>query len=294
MRWRWLFVLVTLVLAACSTGGTSDGTQAPAAASQGNPTVLRLATTTSTYDSGLLDAILPGFEREHNARVEVIAVGTGQSLKIGENGDADVVLVHARELEDKFVADGYGINRRDVMYNDFIIVGPADDPANVAEASDVSDAFTRIAEAEAPFVSRGDESGTYVKEQAIWTQAGITPDPASGWYRSLGQGMGETLVTANEQLAYTLTDRGTYLAAQDQLPDLSIIFGGQTVAENDDPMLRNPYGVIQVNPELHEGIEADLAAAFVDWIVSPAVQEQIGEFGKDKYGQALFNPLVTQ
>src|SRR5690606_2038036 len=162
--------------------------------------------------------------------------------------------VHARTLEDQFVADGYGINRRDVMYNDFIIVGPADDPAGVVEAESAPEALERIAAAAAPFASRGDESGTHTKARAPGEQAGITPDPADGWYRSLGQGMGETLTTANEQQAYTLTDRATYLAMRDRLPDLTILFGGETVAENPDPALQNPYGVIQVNPERHPGI----------------------------------------
>jgi len=313
---RWLVVFLVILLAACgSTSGaepttgqsqttaepTTAQTEAPAAATPGQTEAtpqqlggrLRLATTTSTDDSGLLDAILPDFEQRYGATVEVIAVGTGQALKLGENGDADVVLVHARAQEDAFVEAGYGLYRRDVMQNDFIIVGPPDDPAGVREAADAADAFTRIANAEAIFVSRGDESGTHTRERSIWEKAGITPDPASGWYQSLGQGMGETLITANEQQAYTLADRGTYLSMRDRLPDLTILFGGETIAENPDPSLINPYGVIPVNPERHDGIRVDLAEAFVEWITSLRVQEMIANFGQDEFGQPLFYPLAT-
>lgn len=298
----WLAIVLALVLAACGSSGTADDASPPAnAAGDATPTAaqprkggrLRLATTTSTEDSGLLDAILPDFERRTGATVEVIAVGTGQALKLGENGDADVVLVHAREQEEQFVADGFGLYRRDVMQNDFIIVGPPHDPAGVRGAADAAEAFARIAAAQAPFASRGDESGTHTRERAIWKQAGIVPDPASGWYRALGQGMGETLTTANEQRAYTLADRGTYLAMRDRLTDLTIVFGGETVADNPDPALLNPYGVIPVNPARHQGIQAELAEEFVAWITSPEVQAMIAEFGKDRYGQPLFYPRAT-
>jgi tungstate transport system substrate-binding protein len=270
-----LLMLLALGLAAC-------GSQ--------EPEVLRLATTTSTADSGLLDAILPGFEEEHNARVDVVAVGTGQAIELGEAGDADVILVHARAREDAFVEEGHGTSRSDVMYNDFILVGPSDDPAGAAGMSTAAEALDAIAAAGAPFASRGDDSGTHTKEMSLWEAAGITPDPAGGWYNSLGQGIGETLTFANEAGAYTLTDRGTYLSMRDSLPNLIIVVGGDSIDGNTDPTLLNPYGVIPVNPEKSEAINAELAQSFVEWITSPEVQEQIGQFGVEQYGQPLFYP----
>ena len=254
------------------------------------PQVLRLATTTSTADSGLLEAILPGFEEEFNARVDVVAVGTGQAIEIGQAGDADVILVHARAREDAFVEEGHGTARHDVMYNDFIIVGPADDPAGVSGMTTAAEALAAIAAAEAPFASRGDDSGTHTKELSLWEKAGVTPDPAGGWYNSLGQGMGETLTFANEPGAYTLTDRGTFLAQSANLPNLVVLVGGDSIADNADPALLNPYGVIPVNPDKNEDINGELANQFVEWITSPAVQEQIGQFGVDTFGQPLFYP----
>lgn len=254
------------------------------------PRTLRLATTTSTEDSGLLDAILPAFERERDAEVEVIAVGTGQALTLGERGDVDVVLVHARKREDEFVSQGFGVNRRDVMWNDFVIVGPVDDPAAIADAASAAEAFERVAAARLPFLSRGDESGTHIREQAIWQETGSVPESGAGWYQSLGQGMGETLVAANEQRAYTLADRATFLATSAELPDLTILFGGETIDANPDPGLRNPYGVIQVNPEKHSNVNDNLAAAFVEWITSPETQEAIAAFGREEFGQSIFQP----
>ena len=252
--------------------------------------MLRLATTTSTADSGLLDAILPDFEKQYGAKVEVVAVGTGQALKLGENGDADVVLVHARKQEDAFVKNGFGIDRRDVMYNDFIIVGPKDDPAGIKGVAKAADAFKAIAEKKATFDARGDNSGTSTKELGIWSSTGITPTADLGWYKSLGQGMGETLTTANEQQAYTLTDRGTYLSMLDKLPDLTVLVGGATIDENKDKALLNPYGVIPVNPAKHPGINAQLAEQFAAWITSPETLAKIAAYGKDKFGQPLFYP----
>jgi len=254
------------------------------------PTVLRLATTTSTADSGLLDAILPAFEEAYNARVDVVAVGTGQAIEIGQNGDADVILVHARAREDAFVADGYGTARYDVMYNDFILVGPASDPAGVASTATAAEAFAAIAEAQASFASRGDDSGTHTKELSIWQAAGLEPDPESGWYLSLGQGMGETLTFADENGSYTLADRGTYLAQLENLPSLVVLFGGNSIAENPDRVLYNPYGVIPVNPELHEGTQAELAQQFADCLTSLETQETIAEYGVEQFGQPLFYP----
>lgn len=288
---RWWLALFALVLAACAGAPAALPTAAPAADS--GPQTLRLATTTSTADSGLLEALLPAFEQQHNARVEVIAVGTGQALELGERGDVDVVLVHARAREDAFVAEGYGVGRRDVMYNDFIIVGPPSDPAGVIGAASAADAFAGIAAVEAAFASRGDDSGTHTKELSIWAAAGITPTQDLAWYRSLGQGMGETLIAANEMGAYTLTDRGTFLATREALPNLQIILGGASVAENNDSALRNPYGVIPVNPERHPGINVALAEAFATWLTSPETQAAIAEFGVDKYGQPLFYPNAT-
>jgi len=280
-------LLMVFALIGCGSGPTITS-QPTAAAQTGAARVLRLATTTSTQDSGLLDAILPDFERQYNAKVQVVAVGTGQALKLGENGDADVVLVHARKQEDAFVAAGNGINRRDVMYNDFIIVGPADDPAGIKGMPKATDAFKAIAAKSATFDARGDQSGTSTKELSIWASAGLTPTAKLGWYKSLGQGMGETLIAANEQRAYTLSDRGTYLAMRDKLPNLQILVGGATLAENKDKTLLNPYGVIPVNPQKHPNVNAELAEQFAAWITSPDTQAKIGAFGKDKFSQPLF------
>lgn len=295
---RFTLICCMLVLAACGTAPPNPGARFAAteiitndsASTPPTQARLRLATTTSTADTGLLDALLPDFEQRYNTKVDVVAVGTGQALKLGENGDADVVLVHARAKEDAFVASGFGINRRDVMYNDFVLVGPPNDPAQAGTTQTAKEAFAKIAAAKATFASRGDDSGTFTKEQTIWASAGISPTASLDWYKSLGQGMGETLVTANELAAYTLSDRGTYLALRDKLPNLTIIVGGTTLEQNPDKALRNPYGVIQVNPAKHPGINADLAAKFVAWITSPETQQRIGAFGKDKFGQSLFYP----
>ncbi len=241
---------------------------------------LILSTTTSTYDSGLLDYILPDFEALYNCKVDVVSVGTGQSIQIGRDGNCDVVLVHSRGLEDKFVADGFGINRLDVMYNDFIIVGPDSDPAGIKGMSDGAAALTKIAESQAKFISRGDGSGTDVKEKELWAVANI--EPSGDWYVSAGQGMGAVLNMANEQLAYALADRGTYLAQKSKL-DLVIL------AEGDKAMF-NPYGVIAVNPDKYPSVNADLALKFQEWLTSVPVQEKIAVFGVDKYGQPLFYP----
>lgn len=266
-----LFLVLVLALGAC---GASD------------PEVLRLATTTSTYDSGLLDAILADFEELHDARVEVVAVGTGQALALGEAGDADVVFVHARVKEEEFVTAGHGVARHDVMYNDFIIVGPPDDPAGVAGAPTAVDAFSRIAAAGATFASRGDESGTHTKERSLWKAAGI--EPQRGWYKSIGQGMGATLEFSEETGAYTLTDRGTFLAQRANLAGLTIVFGGDSIADNPDPGLRNAYGVIPVDPG-KPGVAGGLAQKFVDWLTSVPTQQLIEEFTTPT-GDALFIP----
>jgi len=275
--------VILTVLSACAT-------PTPAPTPVPPPQKMRLATTTSTADSGLLDNILPDFEKKFNAKVDTVAVGTGQAIELGVKGDVDVVLVHARSSEDKFVADGYGINRLDVMYNDFVLVGPKEDPAKVKDVAAAKDAFTAISKASATFVSRGDNSGTHTKEKSVWTAAQITPTKDMSWYLSIGQGMGETLLFSNEKKAYTLTDRGTWLAQQSKLPNLIIVVGGSTIAENKDKGLLNPYGVIPVNPAKHPGVNFDLATKFAQWITSAETQKKIGDYGKDKFGQALFYP----
>jgi len=258
---------------------TEIPTEVPTTAPSGDAQRLILATTTSTDDSGLLDYILPDFEKKFNAQVDVVAVGTGQALELGANGDADVVLVHARAQEDKFVADGSGTQRYDVMYNDFVIVGPASDPAGIKGMTSAADAFAKIAVTKSPFVSRGDNSGTNTKETAIWTAANITP--AGDWYISAGQGMGAVLTMSEEMNAYTLTDRATYVGRQAEGLTLDILVEG-------DAILFNPYGVIPVNPEKHPNVNATLAQDFADWITSLDTQTLIASFKVND--QQLFTP----
>ncbi len=301
MRTQTVLRLITptlaLVMTACAAATPSAPTAAPVATAAGQtarqPGVLILATTTSTDDSGLLDAILPGFEAAEGVDVQVIAVGTGQALALGAAGDADVVLVHARAQEDAFVAEGNGVNRRDVMYNDFVLVGPADDPAGVKDMAKAQDALAQIASAGAPFASRGDKSGTHSKELGLWKAAALTPVSGENGYVELGQGMGETLIYANESGAYTLTDRATWLASQSNLPDLAVMVGGASIDANPDTGLYNPYGVIAVNPEKFPHVNAELAERFIAWITSAEVQAEIGGFGIDQYGQALFFASAT-
>ncbi len=290
-NWLAAGLAAALLLTACAPAAVvPTPTTAPLAATAGPVRVLRLATTTSTADTGLLDAILPVFEAAYNAQVDVVAVGTGQAIELGTNGDADVLLVHARAREDKFVADGDGINRLEVMYNDFILIGPADDPAGISGLATAKEALAAIAAAEATFVSRGDDSGTHTKEKSLWASAGITPTAENAWYEAIGQGMGETLTFANERPGYTLTDRGTWLAQQANLPNLAVLVGGASVAENGDKALLNPYGVIPVNPEKYPGVAFDLATEFANWITSVETQQLISDFGQDQFGQSLFYP----
>lgn len=279
-------LLLVIAITACQPIVAPSGNGVTAT----EPATLRLATTTSTADSGLLDAILPDFEQTYNARVDVVAVGTGQALEIGTKGDADVILVHARTREDKFVADGNGVNRLDVMYNDYVIVGPTTDPAGIGTLALAKEALTKIAETQAPFASRGDDSGTHTKEKSLWSAVGITPTVDSGWYLAVGQGMGETLIFANEKLAYTLTDRGTWLAMQENLPGLTILVGGATIDQNGDKALLNPYGVIPVNPQKHPSVNFELATQFAEWLISPTTQQMIGAYGQEQFGQSLFYP----
>ena len=242
---------------------------------------LVLTTTTSTYDSGLLDHIIPPFEEQHNAHVRVISVGTGQALAIAARGDADVVLVHAPSLELQFVEEGNGVSRTYVMYNDFVVLGPPDDPARVSGLSDGPETFRRIAQTRSPFASRGDESGTHVKEKELWAEAGVESVDTQDWYLSLGQGMGGALTTANELGAYILTDRGTFLARKDL--DLVILAEG-------DERLFNPYHVIIVNPDKYLQVQSELADAFVQFLASPETQQRISEFRREEFGLSLFKP----
>jgi tungstate transport system substrate-binding protein len=249
----------------------------PAGAAQAEE-VLRLATTTSTANSGLLDEILPDFEAESGLKVHVIAVGTGKALRMGQDGDVDVVLVHAPVAETQFVESGFGVDRRPVMHNDFVLVGPADDPAGIAGTEDAAAALARIREANQVFVSRGDDSGTHKKELSLWREAGVAPDyPA---YRAAGQGMGKVLQMANELQAYSLADRGTWLAYRGDL-DLKVLTEG-------DPALFNPYSVISVNPEHHAQANTDGAKAFSDWLTSLETCRLIQGF--QVQGERLFTP----
>lgn len=240
--------------------------------------VLKLATTTSTENSGLLGFIIPPFEKSNNVKVNVIAVGTGKALKLGENGDVDVVLVHARPAEDKFVADGFGVNRKDVMYNDYLIVGPSSDPAKIKGEKSVVDAFKKMSDSKSVFVSRADQSGTHMKEMEIWKLAGIDPSKANRL--EAGQGMGQVLQMAAEKKAYTLTDRGTYASMKDKL-DLQPIVEG-------DKLLFNPYGVIAVNPARHKNVNTEMTNKFIDFLVSPDGQKLISDFKVQ--GLTLFFP----
>jgi tungstate transport system substrate-binding protein len=275
-----LVMLIAILLAACSPAAPQV-VALPENPPSGAGQQLILATTTSTEDSGLLKAILSDFEQQYNAQVKVVAVGTGQALKLGEDGNADVLLVHARAQEDAFMAAGHGVRREEVMYNDFVILGPPEDPAGVHEKETAVQALQAIAQAQARFVSRGDESGTHTREKAIWTAAGLEPN--GDWYISAGQGMGAVLTMADEQQAYTLSDRATYLARTLAGTELQIALEG-------DPVLLNPYGVLAVNPAKGAHIQAELAGRFVDWLVSAPTQEKIAEFGVAEFGAPLFTP----
>lgn len=243
-----------------------------------NPRI-RLATTTSTENSGLLSFMLPEFTKDTGYTVDVVAVGTGAALKLGENADADILLVHARALEDAFMAAGHGTERRDVMYNDFVILGPKADPAGIRNAPNAAEAFKRLASGTpAAFVSRGDNSGTHVMEKNLWKTAGITP--AGSWYKEAGQGMEQVIIMTDGLSGYTLTDRGTWLAVKDKT-NLAIAYDG-------DPKLFNPYGVITVNPAKHTAINAQGAKVLLDWITSPRGQELVSAFKLG--GETLFFP----
>jgi tungstate transport system substrate-binding protein len=241
------------------------------------PSEIILASTTSTEDSGLFEAILPAFRGAHpEYRVRVIAVGSGEALRLAANGDADVVLAHSPRAEEEFMAAGHGESRRPVMYNDFVIVGPAEDPARVCGFLDAPSAFACIARHGLPFISRGDDSGTNARERELWSAAGL--EPSGDWYREAGQGMGAVLMMASERGAYTLSDRGTFLSLRDRLR-LEVVVEG-------DPRLRNQYSVIVVR----DASNLEGARAFAEWMTSTAGQEAIGAFGVERFGRALFVP----
>ncbi|UFI03325.1 substrate-binding domain-containing protein [Roseibium aggregatum] len=237
--------------------------------------------TTSTQNSGLFDYLLPIFQEKTGIEVRVVAVGTGQAIKNAANGDGDVLFVHSKPSEEKFIADGLGVSRSDVMYNDFVIVGPANDPAGVAGSKDVVESLKKIADAKAPFASRGDDSGTHKAELRLWKAAGIDPSEGSGdWYRETGSGMGATLNTGTGMGAYVMTDRATWISFGNK--------GDYKVAVEGDPILFNQYGIILVNPEVHAHVKADLGQQFVDWVLSKEGQQAIADYKVD--GQQLFFP----
>ncbi len=243
---------------------------------------LVMATTTSTENSGLLDELVPPFEEKFDVRVDVVAVGTGAAIELGENGDADIIFVHAREAEDEFVEAGYGVNRRDVMYNDFVVLGPPSDPADIEGMESAADVFHTIADSGAEFVSRGDDSGTHKKELSLWDMADLNPD--GSWYLESGQGMGASINMADEREAYILADRGTYLAYSGEI-DLEILSSG-------DSALFNPYGIIPINPAYHTHVNYQMAMAFVGYVTSQQGQGIINSYSRQ--GEQLFFPSAIE
>lgn len=277
-------LILTFTLSACGSAATPANVAATEASTAipapANPNII-LATTTSTQDSGLLDVLIPLFETETGYTVQTVAVGTGQALKMGEEGNADVLLVHAPKSEETFMEAGFGKDRAAVMHNDFIIVGPESDPAVIKGTSSALDGMKAIYNSGSLFISRGDDSGTNKKELDLWSKAELDPK-GQGWYLESGQGMGATLTIASEKSAYTLTDRGTFLA---QKANLNLVL----ILEGDPPLL-NPYHVITVNPEKWPNANYAGAMAFYKFIISPETQKVISEFGVDKYGEPLFFP----
>jgi tungstate transport system substrate-binding protein len=275
------FVAALGVGTAGLTGCTAFGREDSEAGVTGE--TLTLTTTTSTYDTGLLGELNAPFEDRYGVTVDAVAQGTGAALETARNGDSDVVMVHARSLEDEFMREGYGVNRRDIMFNDFVIVGPESDPAGIAGMGSATDALSAIAEAGATFVSRGDNSGTHTKELALWDAAGV--EPGGDWYQETGQGMGEVLNIASQQGAYTLSDRGTFLSQRSEI-DLDILVQGPI--EGGPEILSNPYGIMAVNPAVHENVNYALAMAYIGYITSPEGQERIAEYTAN--GEQLFFP----
>lgn len=280
LNFGFALLMIALMVTVVGCGKTSTPPPAPQTAETPKPARpdIILATTTSTQDSGLLDELLPVFEKKTGYKVKTIAVGTGAALAMGEKGNADVLLVHAPDSEKKLVDNKTAINYQLVMHNDFVIVGPTTDPAKVKETKTVIDAFKGIAASSSIFVTRGDDSGTDKMEKALWTKANVKP--ATDKYQSTGQGMGQTLTIASEKAGYTLTDRATYLSTKKNL-NLDILLEG-------DASLLNIYHVMQVNPEKFPKVNADGAKAFVEFMIAADTQTLIGSFGKDKFGQPLF------
>ena len=259
-----------------------DGSSSAASGQIGDGELV-VATTTSTYDTGLLDALHPTFEENYGLTIKTIPKGTGASIRTARDGDADVILVHARGAEDQFMQDGVGVNRRDVMFNDFVIVGPEDDPAGINGTGSATEAFTTIASEDATFVSRGDDSGTHKKEQLIWEQAGT--DPGGQWYREVGKGMGDTLVQASQTGAYTLADRGTYLSMQSEI---GLVIHVEGPLKDGPVILKNPYGVIPVNPAKYDDVNYQAAMAYAGFLTSPQGQRMIENYTTN--GSQLFFP----
>ena len=256
---------VAAALAGCAGGNGGEAADAGLL-----DETLTLTTTTSTYDTGLLDELNAAFEDRYGVTVDAVAQGTGAALETARNGDSDVVMVHARSLEDEFMREGFGVNRRDLMFNDFVVVGPESDPAGIDGMGTVPDAFGAIADSESTFVSRGDNSGTHAKELAIWAASGVSP--GGEWYREAGAGMGEVLNQANQTPAYALADRGTYLSQRSEL-DISVRVEGPI--EGGPELLANPYGIVAVNPGVHDGVNYDLAMAYIGFVTSPEGQNTI-------------------
>lgn len=245
-------------------------------------TRLRLATTTSTENSGLLDEILPAFTIKTNIEVDVIAVGTGKAITLGENGDVDIIMVHSRNREDSFISEGYGVNRRDLMHNDFVILGPLSDPAGIKGSISSTEALKRISETSSDFISRGDDSGTHIREKKLWSSAGIIP--SGDWYKDIGQGMGAAIIMTNELHGYTLADRGTFLSIRNKI-DLIILVEG-------DSKLFNPYGIIAVNPALHDYVNYEGAMSLIAFLTDREGQAIIRNFKMN--GEQLFYPDVIK
>jgi tungstate transport system substrate-binding protein len=276
-----LTLALTLPVAGCAMGASPQpDSTAPPKATPADPEVI-LATTTSTMDSGLLDVLIPMFERDSGYRVKPIAVGTGQALAMGERGEADALMVHSPDAEAKLVEDGVAINRQLMMHNDYVVVGPPNDPAGIKGAGSAAEAFKRIADAGTVFVSRSDDSGTHKVELGLWKAAGVDPKGQS-WYQESGQGMGATLNITAEKRGYTLTDRGTYLARMGSL--------GMDILNEGDTALMNVYHVMQVNPDRFAHVNGEGGRAFVEFMVSAEAQEVVRTFGVDRYGQPLFFP----
>ena len=277
-------LILTVLLSGCGTNQQAQVGEKEQQAKVVNKEII-MATTTSTQDSGLLDYLLSEFKKDTGYDIKVVAVGSGQAIKMGEDGEADVLLVHAKASEEEFIKAGHGIKRNDVMYNDFVLIGPKDD-SKVKDNSkgEALTALKYINDNKIKFVSRGDDSGTNKAELKLWKDLNI--EPTGDWYVSAGKGMGAVIVMANEMKAYTLADRATYLSMKDKT-DLNIIV-------EQDPKLYNQYGVIAVNPNKNDKINKEGAQAFVDWILSEKVQKLIGEFGVEKYGQPLFTPNASK